>query len=118
MPSAGLSTTLFAVGGGPRSTGDKVSVGGFMVLWIKLNVGVGPRAAAGASDRDFGFEPIVALFLEFQGKGLVAALHDAAVVHHVHEVGHDVVEEALVMRDHEHAQRVAAEAVDAVGDDA
>src|SRR5678816_4580672 len=44
-------------------------------------------------------QPGVALLLEPEREVLVAALHDAALVQHVHPVGHDVVEQALVVRD-------------------
>ena len=46
---------------------------------------------------EFLLNPVVTLGLEFEGQALVAALYDAAVIHHVHVVRHDVVEEALVV---------------------
>ena len=57
-------------------------------------------------------DPGVTVFLELERERLVAALDDPAVDHHMHEVGHDVVEQALVMRDdHERALRIVANGV-------
>ena len=49
-----------------------------------------------------GFNPTVALFFEFESQFFAARLHDAAVREHVHGVGHDVVQETLIMRDYNH----------------
>ena len=43
----------------------------------------------------------IAVLLEFQRQLLVAGLDDLALVEDVHGVGHDVVEQALVMGDDE-----------------
>ena len=43
-------------------------------------------------------------------------LHDAALAQHVHEVGHDVFEQPLVVRDHDDRAVGAAHRVDAFGD--
>ena len=62
-------------------------------------------------------DPVVAARLELERKLLAAGLDDAARLHHVHVVGHDVVEQALVVR-HQHDRVVlGGELVDAVGDD-
>ncbi len=46
-------------------------------------------------------EPGVALLLQLQGQLLAARADDPAVDQHVHEVGHDVVEQPLVVGDHQ-----------------
>src|SRR5690606_8904487 len=56
--------------------------------------------------------------LEFQRKLLAARAHDASSRHHVHEIRHDVLEEALVMGNDEHRTPGIAQRVDAAGDDA
>ena len=43
-------------------------------------------------------------------------LHDAAGRQHMHDVGNDVVEQALIMGDHDHGALRRAQLVDAVGD--
>ena len=49
---------------------------------------------------------------------MAAALDDTPVDEDVHEIGRDVVEDALVVRDHERAHVRADELVDAARDDA
>ena len=46
-------------------------------------------------------DPVVALLFQFEREFLAAGSHDAAVHQHVDEVGHDVVQQPLVMRDDE-----------------
>ena len=60
----------------------------------------------------------VALLLESQGEVLAAALDDAALGQHVDVVRLDVVEQALVVRDQQHAEVRVEHRVDALGDDA
>src|SRR5436190_19517671 len=43
--------------------------------------------------------PLIAARFELNGKLLAAGLHDAATFHHMHIVGHDVIEQTLVVRD-------------------
>src|SRR5688572_3129649 len=109
MPATGL-TAASSISGLERVS---MSVGGFMER-------CGSMAAAnpnlGIRDREFLFYPIVALGLEFKGEALVATLHEPAVIHDVHEVRHDVVQEALVMRDHDHTDFRAPQRTDALGD--
>src|SRR5687768_1719 len=57
--------------------------------------------ASRGSSHEFFFHPVVALGLELEGKILVAAFYDAAVIHNMHEVRHDVAEQPLIMRDHQ-----------------
>ena len=49
---------------------------------------------------------------------LAARAHDPAVREHVHEIGHDVIEQPLVVRDHEHRALGTAQSVHTAGDDA
>ena len=74
-------------------------------------------AQASAGSRDVVPHPIVALFFELQGQILAAAELDPAAHHDVHVIGHDVVEQPLVMGDQEHAEIRPAQRVDAVRDD-
>src|SRR5262249_12018205 len=53
---------------------------------------------------------------EIERQLLVAGLHDAAAREHVHHVRHDVVEQALVVRDHHKRALGGAQSVDAVRD--
>src|SRR5260221_2932048 len=62
-------------------------------------------------------EGVTAAF-ELRGEALVAGAHDAAVAQDVDDVGHDIVEQALVMRDYDRGVLGRAKLVDAVGDDA
>ena len=57
--------------------------------------------AAGPRRRRARLDPVVALRLELERQLLAARLHDPPVGEHVHEVGHDVVEQPLVVRDHD-----------------
>src|SRR4051812_23231664 len=59
----------------------------------------------------------VAALLELERELGSARTHDAPIHEDVHVVGPDVVEDALVVRDHEHAQLGAGQRVDALGDD-
>src|SRR6185369_211687 len=65
-----------------------------------------------------GLQPLVALLLELEGEVLAPRLHDAAVQEDVHNVGDDVVEEALVVRDQHHRPLRRAELVHAGSNDA
>ena len=66
---------------------------------------------------EFFFDPVVALRFEFEGEGLVAALHDATVPHDVNEIGHDVIQQTLIVSDHDDPQFRAAQGVHAFGND-
>src|ERR671918_430694 len=61
-------------------------------------------------------EALVALGLELVGQLRAALLHDTPIDEDVHEIGLDVVEDPLVMRDHERAGLLADELADALGD--
>jgi hypothetical protein len=65
----------------------------------------------------FLLDPVVTLGLEPEGEILVAAQDDAALGHDMNLVGNDVVEQALVVGDHEHADVRTAQGVHAGGDD-
>ena len=65
----------------------------------------------------FSGDPIVALFLEFQREFFVAGFHDAAITEHVHKVGDDVVEQALVVRDDELRVVLTLQVIDPAGHD-
>src|SRR6202521_584871 len=69
-----------------------------------------------AGSRRLGLELGVAARLEVERQILAAGFHDAAFGEHVHDVGHDVVEQPLVMRDHDGGAVGRAQPVDAVGD--
>ncbi len=58
------------------------------------------------------------LALEFLGQRLVAGPHDPALRQHMHVIGHDVVEQALVMGDDDHRPVRRPQPVDAVRHDA
>src|SRR3954447_6260060 len=59
----------------------------------------------------------VAALLELERELGSARTHDAAIHEDVHVVGPDVVEDALVVRDHEHAEIRAGQRVHALRDD-
>src|SRR5205807_6595424 len=54
---------------------------------------------------------------ELERKLLAAGLHDAAFREHMHHVGRDIVEQPLVVRDHDKAALGRAQAIDALGHD-
>src|SRR3990172_3182543 len=56
--------------------------------------------------------------LELDGELLAARFLNPAAGQHVHPVRHDVVQEALVVRDDEHGAVFRPQRIDAVGDDA
>ena len=60
--------------------------------------------------------PRIAVGFQFQREFRAAGFDDAAVGEHVHHVGLDVVEQALVVGDDEEAALGVAQRVDAVGD--
>src|SRR5450830_1715480 len=62
--------------------------------------------------------PLVTLLLQLFGELLAAGSHDSSVCEDVDEIGHQVTEKELVMRDHEHRVLLAAQGVDAAGHDA
>ena len=45
--------------------------------------------------------PVVAFFFQFEGQFLATRFYDATFVQHVHKIGHNVVEQTLVMRYHD-----------------
>src|SRR5690606_14454541 len=59
----------------------------------------------------------VTLLLELHRQFLAARRYDAAVGKHVHLVRDDVVEQSLIVRNHNHRAVRGAQLVDAVGDD-
>src|SRR5204862_3128913 len=63
------------------------------------------------------FQPPVSPVFEFERELLAARSHDATVGEHVDEVGHDVVEQALVMGHDDRGIVGPAQHVDAGGDD-
>src|SRR5437867_2610568 len=63
-------------------------------------------------------QPVVTLLFEFEGEFLAARFHDASFPENVHEVGDDVVQEALVVRDDERGVVRPLELVHARGHDA
>src|SRR3712207_8095566 len=67
---------------------------------------------------DSFLNPVIALLFKLERQLLAARAHDAATVEDVDEVGDDVVEQALVVRDEDDGVLGRAQAVDAVGDDA
>ena len=73
-------------------------------------------AVIGAS-RSLVGEIAVAVPLEFEGKLRPAAGHNATSGHHVHDIGSDVVEKALIVSDNEKASARVAQRIDAVGHD-
>ena len=62
------------------------------------------------------FQPAVALLFELQRQLLAAGLHQPAIAQHVHEVGHDVIEQPLVVRHDDDRAIGPAHGVDAFGD--
>src|SRR3569623_838798 len=63
------------------------------------------------------FDPAETLLLKHQRKAATARLDDAAVRQHVHMIWHDVIEQALVMGNHHEGAVIAAQGIDAFGDD-
>src|ERR1700722_8934469 len=61
--------------------------------------------------------PVVALFLELQREFLAARADDTAVEEHMHEIGYDVIEQPLIVRDDQLRGVGALQFVDAGGDD-
>src|SRR5436190_14748740 len=57
----------------------------------------------------------VAARFQFKRQLLAAGLHDAAAREDMNDIGNDVVEQPLIMRDHHEAARFRAQTVDAVG---
>ena len=46
------------------------------------------------------FNPFVTFFFELECKFLVARFHDSAVVHHMDEIWHDIIQKSLIMSDY------------------
>src|SRR5437870_100183 len=78
---------------------------------------IGRTSAFMISGRLLFAELGIAAGFELERQLLAAALHDAAAGEHVHHVGHDVVEQPLIVRDDHHGAVRRAQGVDAVGDD-
>ena len=64
------------------------------------------------------YKPIVTFFFELERQRLVARMDDAALVEHVHHVGHDVIQQPLVMGDDHRGILGRMEFRDARSDDA
>src|SRR5215210_2261532 len=62
------------------------------------------RADGLGAQAHLGTDALVALRLEFLSELLAALLHDTTVDHHVNEVGCDVVQDPLVVRDQQHPE--------------
>ena len=60
-----------------------------------------PEAELAAEARSGGFDPAVTLTLQLQRQLLAAGLDDPSGAQHVHEVGHDVVEQPLIVSHHD-----------------
>src|SRR5690606_25982297 len=76
-----------------------------------------PRCLRSSSGSDGLPDPLVALLVELHRELLGTGRDDAAALHDVHLVGHDVVEQALVVGDDEGTEVGAAGGVDALRDD-
>src|SRR5712675_1888297 len=57
----------------------------------------------------------ITLGFELEGELLAAGAHDAALRQHVYDIGHDVIEEPLIMGDYDHGALGRAQPVDPVG---
>lgn len=69
-------------------------------LWTEgAELGLGILASTPAPASSALEHPVVALLLQLQRQLLAAGFHDATVHEDVDEVGNDVVEQSLVMRD-------------------
>ena len=62
-------------------------------------------------------DPLVSARFQFEREFLAAGLDDAASFHHMDEVGHDVVEQALVVGDQHDGVVAVAQLIDTVRDD-
>jgi hypothetical protein len=71
----------------------------------------------GLGGGQFFGDPIVSLGFKLKGEGFVAAFDDATVIHDVNIIRDNVIEEALVMRDHERTEFGAAHGINPLGDD-
>src|SRR5579885_3236990 len=80
----------------------------------RRNYRSGPRAGSCGGDL---LQPVIAALLKGPGQLAVAGSDDAAAGKHVHDIGHDVVQQALVMRDQDDGAIRTAQVVDAAGDD-
>ena len=100
--AGGLVDAGDRIGGGLGLESVGVSHGECWLLAIRLDTVRWSASVSGV--HQFLLHPVVALGFEFEGEALVAAADDAAVVHDMHEVGHDVVEEALVVGDEQDAE--------------
>src|SRR5206468_11962885 len=104
--------------GGPRAAASFSSCAK-LALWMFFSsfTSIMLPSSLGLDRLFFGlsFDPAVALLLQLECQLLAARLDDAAVVEHVHLVGHDVVEQPLVVRDDQDGPILAPQRVDAVG---
>src|ERR671937_826778 len=99
--------------GGPGSA--RLTAAKLVASAVSAAVLIGRTSAFIASSRHLFLVLRVAGRLEVERQLLVAGLHDAAARKHVHHVRHDVVEQPLVVRDHDEAARGRAQRIDAVG---
>src|SRR5262249_31254 len=77
-----------------------------------------PQSPSGSAPRrHLLLDPAVAFIFQLQRQLLPARLDDAAVEKDMHPVGHDVVEQPLVVGDDEDPAILAAQGVDTVGHD-
>src|SRR5690606_20516294 len=95
IPSSGSMTSLSASVTSSYFSGLSVAVV-VIVLILRLNA----LGGLGSVDE----VPVVALVLEAVGQFGAALLDDAAVDHHVHEVGTDIPQDARVVRDQQHTE--------------
>src|SRR5665647_1675819 len=108
--SSRSAATAPLLGNVPRApANESASACSAGVLMARTSTFMASRRLAGI----FG----VALGFELKRQFLAAGLHHFAPGHHMHHVGHDVVEQPLIMRDHDHRALGRAQAVDAVGHD-
>src|SRR5260370_21401729 len=63
-------------------------------------------------------QPLVALLFELEGEVRAAGLDDAPLIHHVDHIRRNVVQDALVVRDDQHAHARATQRVHPLRDDA
>src|SRR5712692_1010082 len=106
------SAATAAAPGSARLTTAKFSASA-----VSAAVLIGRISAFIATSRRFVPVLRIARGLELERQLLAAGLHDAALGEHVHHVGHDVIEQALIVRDHHEGSIGRAQPVDAVGHD-
>src|SRR5438034_1015053 len=118
-PSAArVSTAMIepALAGDPRRL--VLDAGAIRLVGASRGLGHEERVVRdGRLETGFAEDRAVALVLEAQGEVLAAALDDPALGEDVDDVGGDVVQQALVVRDQEDAELRVQHRVDALGDD-